>query len=96
MEQGFYVVLSYQGNEYNVEIENPNRPLRDLIINLVTRLELPHVDGGGNPATYYLGRSVQGQEEILQARVKGEEMTLMDYDVKSGDRITLTILPIAG
>ncbi len=35
MNQGFYIVLAHQGNEYNVEIEEPNSPIADLIQRLV-------------------------------------------------------------
>lgn len=96
MSQGFFIVLAHQGNEYNVEIEEPNSPISDLIKRLVNGLGLPRVDGGGNPASYFLGRVKNDEEEILQARMHGEEMTLFDYDVQSGDRLTLTVIPIAG
>lgn len=96
MEQGFYIVISYQGNEYNVEIEDPYSPIQDLIARLVRGLGLPRVDGGGNPATYLLGRIRNEEEEILQAWMQGEERTLLDYGVQPGDRISLTLIPIAG
>ncbi len=96
MEDGFFVVISHQGNEYNVGIEDPNSPIGELIRKLILGLGLPQTDGGGHPATYYLGRVTDNQEEILQSKVDGEEKTLMDYNVKPGDYLTVTMIPIAG
>ncbi len=96
MEEGFFVVLAHQGNEYNVEVEDPNSPIQELINKLIIGLGLSRTDGGGNPATYYLGRVVDNEEEILQPKVDGEEKNLMDYGVKPGDYLTVTMIPIAG
>lgn len=96
MEEDFYIILSYQGNEYNIEIEDPLSPIEDLINNLITGLELPRTDGTGQPATYYLGRVVGEEEEILQTKVNGEIMNLKDYNVQPGENLTLTLVPIAG
>lgn len=90
------MILSYQGNEYNVEVEDPNSSIQDLINKLIAGLGLPRTDGGGNPATYHLGRVLDGDEEILQPKVDGEEKTLLDYHVNPGDHMTLTMIPIAG
>lgn len=96
MEEEFMIVLSYQGNEYNVQIEDPTNSIQDIINKVIAGLGLSRVDGGGNPATYHLGRVVDDEEEILQPKVKGEEKTLIDYQVQPGDTLTLTMIPIAG
>ncbi len=96
MNQDFFIVLSHKGREFNVAIQDPNSPIQDLIDRIITNLKLPRVDGGGNPAKYLLGRMHDNREEILQPRAGGEEKNLLDYNVKPGDRISLTIIPIAG
>ncbi len=96
MEEEFFIVLNYQGNEYNVEIEDPTSSIKEIIDKVILGLGLSRLDGGGNPATYVLGRQIDDQEDILQPKVDGEEKTLIDYQVQPGDRITLTMIPIAG
>lgn len=96
MQDGFFIVLSHQGNEYNIEIEDPHCPIEDLIHKLVAGLELPRMDGGGQPATYHLGRVKGDEEQVLYPKVNGEIRNLVDYGVQPGDYITLTMVPIAG
>jgi len=96
MEEEFFVVLNYQGNEYNVEVEDPTNSIQELINKVIVGLGLSRTDGGGNPATYHLGRVLDEEEEILQPKVDGEEKTLIDYQVQPGDKLTLTMIPIAG
>lgn len=96
MEEDFFVLLSYQGNEYTVEVEDPTNSIQEIINKVITGLGLPRTDGGGNPATYHLGRVMDDKEEILQTKVNGEERTLVDYRIQPGDRLTLTMIPIAG
>ena len=96
MEDEFFVLLSYQGNEYTVEIEDPTNSVQEIISKVIVGLGLSRTDGGGNPATYHLGRILDDQEEILQPTINGEEQTLADYQIKPGDRLSLTMIPIAG
>lgn len=96
MEDNFFVLLSYQGNEYTVEIEDPTNSVQEIINKVIVGLGLSRTDGGGNPATYHLGRILDDQEEILQPTINGEEQTLADYQIKPGDRLSLTMIPIAG
>ncbi|MFH1119800.1 MAG: hypothetical protein V1775_08240 [Bacteroidota bacterium] len=96
MEETFFILLAYQGNEYTVEIEDPTNSIQEIINKLITGLGLSRTDGGGNPATYHLGRVLDDQEEILQTKINGEERTLVDYRIQPGDRLTLTMIPIAG
>lgn len=96
MEDEFFIVLSWQGNEYNVEVEDPTNTIQELINKIILGLGLSRTDGGGNPATYHIGRVLDDEEEILQPRMNGEERTLVDYQVQPGDKITLTMIPIAG
>ncbi len=96
MEEEFFITVCYQGNEYSVEVEDPNRSIQDHINKLISGMRLPRADGGGNPSTYHLGRSIDGEEEILRPKIDGEEKTLLDYNVKPGDVLTLTMVPIAG
>lgn len=96
MEEPFFILLSYQGNDYTVEVEDPTNSIHEIINKVIVGLGLSRTDGGGNPATYHLGRIIDDQEEILKPKVNGEERTLVDYRIQPGDRLTLTMIPIAG
>jgi len=97
MEEDFYVVLSYQGDKFEVEVTNPDDTIRLVIEKLVTELKLPKQDGGGNPSTYFLGRMDDDENlVILETAIDGREQSLSDYDIKSGDTLYLSMVPIAG
>jgi uncharacterized ubiquitin-like protein YukD len=97
MEEEFYIVLSYNGDEFEVDVTNPNDNIRTVIENLIDVLNLPKVDGGGNPSTYFLGKKDENDEEIiLHPEIDKREQTLLDYDVESGDILILTMVPLAG
>jgi hypothetical protein len=94
--EDFFIILNYQGNELTVQIEDSTNTIQDIIDKIINGLGLSKTDAGGNPVTYHLGMTRDGEELILQNRIKGEEKTLMDYNIQSGDRVTLTMIPIAG
>ena len=97
MEENFYIVLSYQEQEYEIDVTNPNDNIRVIVENLIEVLQLPKFDGGGNPATYLLGKKGDdGEEVILVPEVNRKEQTLLDYDIESGEILYLTLVPIAG
>lgn len=96
-KEEFYIVLSINGDESEVDISNPHDTITTLIDNIVHIFELPRVDGGGNPVTYFLGKTdSRGDEVILQPERNRQEQNLLDYNVKSGDKLILTMVPLAG
>lgn len=93
----FFIILSHQGDEYEIDVTNPYNTIRDIIDRLIQELNLPRLDGGGNPATYFLGKlDESGEEVILHPEKNRKEQTLLDYGVESGDKLILTMVPIAG
>ena len=97
MDEEFYIVLSINGDENEVDISNPYDTLSMLIDNIIHIFELPRVDGGGNPVTYFLGKTDEsGEEIILQPEKNKQEQNLMDYGIQSGDTLILTMVPLAG
>jgi hypothetical protein len=100
-EDDLIIILSIDGTEYEeveVKVTDPTKTVGDQINSIVQVFELPKLDNGGNPITYQLGRIHEDDEdEILELRDKDErEMTLIDYNVQSGDRLHLISVPIAG
>lgn len=95
--EDFIITVNYQQNDYKVKVSNQAECIKDILDKIVTALNLKKIDGEGNPVIYHLGMMHEdGNIEILKTRVKGEEKTLMDYNVKNGDRLALTMIPIAG
>ena len=97
MSDEFFIVLSINGDENEVDITNPYESINMLIEKLIHTFELPRMDGGGNPVTYFLGKTDDsGEEVILQPERNKQEQHLMDYGIKSGDKLVLTMVPLAG
>ena len=90
MEDVFFVILTYQGNEYTVEVEDPTNSIQELINKIVVGLGLPRINGYGTPFPYFLGRELNDDWQVLEPEVNGEGKNLIDYQVKPGDRLTLT------
>ena len=96
MEEEFFVILSYQGNEYTVQVEDPTISIQELINKIMLVLGLSRVGLDFKPVIYALGRWYNGEDEILYSKVNGEEKYLIDYQVQPGDRLTLEMIPVAG
>lgn len=98
----FIVFLTVEGTDYqNIEciISNPYLPIKDLIERIVKKLALPKIDNGGNPIQYLLCQHLNddNEPEILEFEdEEGTEQALVDYNIKPGDQLILTDLPIAG
>lgn len=90
------IVLVYQDNKYSMKIENLTKSVSEIIKEIIEALQLSWRDGGGNPITYHLGRNVGDDEEILRPKFKGQEQSLFDYKIKTGDELILIKEVIAG
>jgi len=91
-----YLTINYQGKDTDVEIEDQTNSIQEIINKLVVALDLSRTDGAGNPASYHLGRLTDDFDEILPPFINGKEQTLLDYNIKDGDKLSLTMIPIAG
>lgn len=97
----FFVTLSIEGSqleEVEVEITDTMRTISEQIKRIVDAFELQKMDSNGKPITYHLGQKRDDSEEIIfqYQDEYGREQTLIDYKVKSGDRLFLISEPIAG
>lgn len=90
------IVLVWQDNKYSMKIENLAKSVNEVLKEIVEALQLSWRDGGGNPITYHLGRNTGEDEEILRPKFRGNEQTLLDYEIKTGDELILIKEVIAG
>lgn len=101
-EEKFIVYLTVDGTGYDtvvIEITDPNRSIRETIALMVNKLNLPKVDGGGNPLQYMLALESDNDDEPITLEYEdedGREQTPSDYNIQPGDYLHLTSIPIAG
>ena len=96
MDDVFFVILTYKGDDSTVEVEDPTNSIQELINKIMLVLGLSRVGLDFKPVIYALGRWYNGEDEILYSKVNGEEKYLIDYQVQPGDRLTLEMIPVAG
>lgn len=80
--------------DVEVEVSDPQRTIRKQIESIIKVFELPTSDNSGRPIDYFLCKMVMDDEEeefiiMYFEDEDGNEMTLLDYDIKSGDHIAL-------
>ena len=91
------VNLSIEGTEYEdmeVEVSDTHRTIRQQIENIIRVFDLPTNGYDGSPIEYFLSKMMidDNEEEPFVMEFEdedGNEMTLLDFDVKSGDHIAL-------
>ena len=100
----FIVNLSIDGTEYEeveVAVSNPEKTIRQQIESIIRVFDLPVKGYDGTPIDYFLAKMLISDNEeephVMEFEDEdGNEMTLMDYDVKSGDHIALMRLVLYG
>lgn len=93
------VTLKIGEEENEVMIEDLNKTIRDEVATIVNVFNLPKLDGGGNPVIYELYKIEPGNPEGILLRTEdenGDEMAMIDFDIKRGDYLELVQVPIAG
>ena len=91
------VNLTIEGTEYEdmeVAVSNPRKTIRQQVESIIKVFELPTNGYDGRPIDYFLGKMMMDdyeEEPFLMSfeDEDGKEMTLLDFDVKSGDHIAL-------
>ena len=65
---------------------------------IVEAFELQKMDSNGTPITYLLGQMREDSDHVIFEfqDEQGREQTLLDYNVKSGDRLVLVMHTNAG
>lgn len=98
----FIIKLTIDGTEFKeveVKVTAPNKTIRDQIDSIVSVFGLPKVDSGGNPILYLLAWVMdEGEEpEILELQDEdGYELSIVDYNIQSGDFLRLIEIPTVG
>ena len=99
MEENFFIFITYKSKTVKFKVLNPNDSL-GLLMDKIKKLqlfEMPAVDPSGAPINYFFGKTDEmGQPMILNPKVGKTEMYLNDYNVNSGDSLTIIYEPIAG
>ena len=99
LDGDFIIRLTIDGSEYEeveLNVQDPNKTLRELVESIVNVFELPKMDGGGNPVQYLLGLDDDEHTILDYEDEYGREQILNDYNVMSGDLLHLISIPIAG
>ena len=90
---GLKVKIQYGTQKLGFDIKNPTQSIA-LIMDALkkearekAKWDMPEMLPSGGRIRYFLGRIVDGKEEILRKRnyENGREMCLHDYNVKDGD-----------
>ena len=98
------VLITCQGKSVPF-LTNPYASLKVTVDNLKKMAQknpqkywnLPEMNNGGQRIAYQLGRKKEDVLEVFdELNNKREEMSLYDYQVKSGDQLVLTFKPVAG
>ena len=74
-------------DEIEIKITNPNKSIRATIDRIIDVFQLPKIDRFGSQIPYVLG--------IFEDE-NGNAMSLLDYDIKSGDHLVLSVVPYLG
>ena len=93
-EDPLFVTLSIEGTqleEVEVEITDPMRSISEQIKRIVETFELQKMDSNGNPITYCMGQEREDSDPLIFdfQDEQGREQTLVDYNVKFGDKLFL-------
>ena len=101
-DEDYIINLTIDGTPFqNVEVKvtEPNKTIRNQIDRIVQVFDLPKSYNGGTPIQYLLGRMLKDRDEpeILDFEdEEGQPETLLNYDIKSGDRLCLISPPLYG
>lgn len=99
MENEFYLFLNYKGKKVKFRVLHPNDSLGVLMDKLKSLgiFELKSTDTSGAPVNYYFSKTdASGKEIILYPRVGKKDYFLHDFNIMSGDSLTIVLEPIAG
>ena len=101
-DDDFIINLTIDGTEFEdieVKVTDLNKTIRDQIDSIVSVFGLPKFDSAGNPILYLLAQVMEeGEEpEILELQNEdGNELALVDYNIRSGDSLRLIEIPPVG
>ena len=104
--QDFFLNIVYKSKTVKFRVVNPDAPLSVLMTNLRHAIgsdgrlifDFPSIDQSGAPLDYFFGKEDPEVHEIrvMRPRIGKTDQTLMDYNVKNGDTVSLIPDPFPG
>ena len=97
--ESFFIYLTIDGTDFEdveVRVTRPDLPIREQIRRIIDVFKLRKTDNFGNFIPYLLGQVTEDEVEpiILESEDElGNSQSLLDYQIKSGDALVLTVLP---
>lgn len=105
-EQDFYLNIVYKNKTVKFRVANPEAPLNLLMNNLRHAIggdgklifDFPSIDQTGAPLDYFFGKEDPEVHEIrvMRPRIGKEDQSLLDYNIKNGDTVSLIPDPFPG
>lgn len=98
----FIINLTIDGTTFDnvqVKVTNPDKTVRQQIESIVRVFDLPATYPNGTPRQYFLGQMLENGEEpeVLEFEdEEGDGLSLMDYNIKTGDHLHLIEPPLYG
>lgn len=102
----FFLNIVYKNKSVKFRVVNPEAPLSTLMSNLRHAIgsdgklifDFPSIDSTGAPLDYFFGKEDPEVHEIrvMRPRIGHSDQTLADYNVVSGDTISLIPDPFPG
>lgn len=104
--QDFFLNIVYKNKTVKFRVVNPDAPLSVLMTNLRHAIgsdgrlifDFPSIDQSGAPLDYFFGKEDPEVHEIrvMRPRIGKTDQTLLDYNVKNGDTVSLIPDPFPG
>ena len=104
--QDFFLNIVYKNKTVKFRVVNPDASLSVLMTNLRHAIgsdgrlifDFPSIDQSGAPLDYFFGKEDPEVHEIrvMRPRIGKTDQTLLDYNVKNGDTVSLIPDPFPG
>lgn len=101
--EDFIITLSIEGSSYeevDIKVNYPHQTIRYQIDSIISVFELPRMDKNGYGfLEYYLHQDADNGDEprVLDLEDEdGRELTLLDHNIRPGDKLSLVTVPCSG
>lgn len=105
-KQEFFLNIVYKNKTVKFRVVNPDAPISALMTNLRHAIgndgklifDFPSIDETGAPLDYFFGKEDESVHEIrvMRPRIGKTDQSLRDYNVNSGDTVSLIPDPFPG
>lgn len=98
--EDFIITLSIEGTSYEdveIKVNYPHQTIRYQIDSIISVFELPKMDNGANFIRYELKQIIGEETKDLDLEDEdGRELTLLDHNIRPGDKLSLVTVPCSG